>query len=297
MKSSSSLLSSMGRIPYVVRYALLLALAVLLPEQLYAQTVTVLNKVSQPRSIEVKVSLVAKFSFLTLKIPIDPFTLELDTDHTLGSDVSGVDFGSAPGLEELVNAFSSTQLRLPSEAIDDDNLTLNIEIQNLRLDSSGNLSIDKTNINGLSTPIFFFLRMFVEKDGPDGKIIRNRFVFNTGSPMVIKIPKSAITNLFENTEGFSGVRPQDVALTYLTDKGDLDREGIQSFIDPTDDHLVIRLSHLSDVVGLKISDIPLPRLATITKGPRVARDTTFADILWETNRLTNSVVKYGTAKT
>ncbi|HCQ01087.1 MAG TPA: hypothetical protein DIT99_10500, partial [Candidatus Latescibacteria bacterium] len=249
------------------------------------------------RSIEVKVSLVAKFSFLTLKIPIDPFTLELDTDHTLGSDVSGVDFGSAPGLEELVNAFSSTQLRLPSEAIDDDNLTLNIEIQNLRLDSSGNLSIDKTNINGVSTPIFFFLRMFVEKDGPDGKIIRNRFVFNTGSPMVIKIPKSAITNLFENTEGFSGVRPQDVALTYLTDKGDLDREGIQSFIDGPGDNLVIRLSHLSDVVGLKTSDIPLPRLATITRGPQVVRDTTFADIRWKTNKQTDSVVKYGTTKT
>ena len=63
------------------------------------------------------------------------------------------------------------------------------------------------------------------------------------------------------------------------------------------DNLVIRLSHLSDVVGLKTSDIPLPRLATITRGPQVVRDTTFADIRWKTNKQTDSVVKYGTTKT
>ncbi|MEE2992879.1 MAG: fibronectin type III domain-containing protein, partial [Gemmatimonadota bacterium] len=145
--------------------------------------------------------------------------------------------------------------------------------------------------------IFFFLRMFVEKDGPAGKIRLDRFDFNTGSPMVIKIPTSAITNLINNTTGFSGITRQDVALTYLTDKGDLDRAGIQSFIDGPGDNLVIRLSHLSDVVGLKTSDIPLPRLATITTGPQVVRDTTFADIRWETNKQTDSVVEYGTTKT
>ena len=140
----------------------------LLPGQLYAQTATVLNKVSQPRSIDVKISLVTKFLFFTQTIPIGQSSLELDSDFTFGTpDSSNVDFGSlSPGLGELAANFSATQLRLPGTAIDDDNLTLNIEIRNLRLDFSGNLSVDPTDINGVSTPIFFFLRMFVEKDGP-----------------------------------------------------------------------------------------------------------------------------------
>ncbi len=291
MKSSSSLSSSMGRWPHVVRYALLLALAVLLPGQLSAQTAIV----SQPRSINIKVSLVTRFSIFTQTIPIGQYSLELDSNYTLGTpDSSNVDFGLLPpALGELAANFSGMQLRLPGVAIDDDNLTLNIEIRNLRLDISGNLRVDPTDINGVSTPIFFFMRMFVEKDGPAGKIILNRFDFNTGSPMRIKIPINTITYLLEKTSGFSGLTPQDVAMAYVTDSGDLDREGIQTFIDSAENYLVVRLSHLSDVVGLENSDIPLPKLATITKGPRVARDTTFSDILWATNRLTNSVVKYG----
>lgn len=255
------------------------------------------------RTIDIKVNLVASFSIFTQTIPIGGGTLDLGTDFTFGTpDLTNVDFGQlAPGLGHFATNFSNMQLRLPFSALDDDNITLNIEVRNLRLTGSfgslGDISVDPTNINGQSTPIFFFLRMFVEKEGPNGTTIKlNRFDFNSGSPMLIKIPTAAISSLLQETTGFDGVQPGDVALAYLNDDGELDRNGIQSFVDPTGDYLIVRLSHLSDIVGLKKSDIPLPKLATITRGPQVARDTTFADIIWETNKITDSILKYGTSR-
>lgn len=268
----------------------------------YTITPREVTAATNPRSIAVKLSLVTKFSIFTSKIPIVDETVILGSDNTVGIfEITGTPLGSsAPELGQLVTNFSNLMMRIPTTAIDDDNLTLNIEIRNLRLSGAsgalGDISVDPTDINGQSTPIFFFLRMFVEKDGPNGTKIRlNRFDFNPGSPILFKIPASTISYLLSKTTGFSGVTPNDVSLAFLSDKGELDRGGI--IIDHTNDYLIFRLSHLSDIVGLKTSDIPLPKIATITKGPQALRDTTFAAIRWQTNKITESKVKYGTSST
>jgi len=259
---------------------------------------------AQADSIKVKLTLsgTIKISILKLSVtlPIDSGFVDIGKPSSLGEidlDDAVIDSiaisGAAAVIQPLVNGLKDFTIHFPKEAFADRNLKLNIDFRNFVVDALDpeNAKIAPVIVEGDTIPIFFFLRMNMEKDGR----VFDRFDFKPGFPMTVSIPLSGLADLLSRSR-FSEIDPSDLLLAFLTPHG-LDREGIFTFVDTENNALVVRASHLSDIIGLRKSDVPVPPPRAIVKGPAVFADTTFAKVAWETNRASTSQVRYGASKT
>ena len=224
----------------------------------------------------------------TVTIPVDTTKIELGVVNKFGPrDLSGIPNGDQ--LDNLLGDIEDVSVNVPSEGITDDDITLHINFRNINVTDPQNPSIDPIEVNDQEIPVFFFIRMAVEKDGR----FFTRFDFKDGFPLKFRLPLAKLATLLANS-GFSSVDLNELVLAFSTSAG-LTREGIFSAFDPASNELVVAVTHLSDLVGIRQSDIPLPAPAAITVGPVVAPDTTFATVFWRTSRASNSILKYGAA--
>ncbi|HCQ04706.1 MAG TPA: hypothetical protein DIT99_30335, partial [Candidatus Latescibacteria bacterium] len=189
-----------------------------------------------------------------------------------------------PALQPIIDAINGMCFFIFDEAIDQD-ISLHINIGNVDVTDPTNATIIPLSINGVETPVFFFLQMSVEING----IPQERFEFEDGFPMILKLPMNKFTTLLENT-GFGQVPEEELGLVFVDSRG-FDREGIFSFT--FDGTLFAEITHLSDFAGVESSDVPLPFAPSIIEGPVVDADTSNAFVFWATDQSGNSVVVYG----
>ncbi|MBI4552197.1 MAG: fibronectin type III domain-containing protein [Candidatus Latescibacteria bacterium] len=244
----------------------------------------------QQRQIKARVTVTAKIQVpilgaITVTVPIDSGTIDLGVPNILEQhDVTGLPNGEL--LQPFVDALTALSLLIPEESIADEDITLNFNIRNIDATDQDNIKIAPVVVDGDTIPIFFFIRMTIEtKYG-----VLARYDFRDGFPAVLKLPLGNFVALLEHS-GFTGTPFDELGLAFLTPDG-LTREGIFSATKGND--LFVRITHLSDLVGVRAQDIRPPRPPDITRRPVVEPDTTTAIVLWRTNRPSDSRVFYGT---
>ncbi|MBT5873252.1 MAG: T9SS type A sorting domain-containing protein, partial [Candidatus Latescibacteria bacterium] len=189
-----------------------------------------------------------------------------------------------PALQPIIDAINGMCLFIFNEGINQD-VSLHINIGNVDATTPEDVTIVPLLINGVDTPVFFFLQMSMVIN----EIPQERFQFADGFPMLLKLPVSKFTDLLQNT-GFGQVPEEDLGLVFVGSQG-FDREGIFSIT--SDGVLIAEIAHLSNFAGVSINEIPLPYAPSIIEGPVVDADTSSALVFWQTDQPGNSVVTYG----
>lgn len=242
------------------------------------------------REINIRMRVSGKVGVLPFDVIVSEGTIELDRVHRLGDVDLPEELPQRDAIQALVDQLADLRLFIPSTGIDDDDVTLIFNLRNLNINPLDftDITIDPVTVGGQEVPIFFFLRMQIEKDG----VVRSRFDFNPGNPMTLWAPLGAMQSLIADA-GFGEVSLDSLTLAFLTDRG-LTQQGIFTAFNPATQELVARVRHLSDLVGVRRADLSPPPPAAIVRGPDVVPDTTFARVLWQTSQPTNSVVEFST---
>ena len=251
---------------------------------------------------EFKIPIGNRFLRFPITVPVDSGSVLLDRDATLGENILDpnalVDIdpelrqAAANAIQPFVNQLASLGIRIPSQAFPDRNVRLRIDFRNFSVNSENpqQPEISPIIVDGVTIPVFFFVRLTMEKDGK----ALDRFDFKPGFPLTLRIPVGALQDLL-NASGFPDVNFSDLLLAFVTPR-ELEREGIFTQLDEENNVLIVRTSHLGDLVGLRAADVKPPRPAAITQGPSAVTDTNFATIVWRTDRTATTQVQYGPSK-
>ena len=241
----------------------------------------------------------------TVTVRVDSGNFELGRNRVLGQrsldsavltplldDNPEAAVAAANAILPFLNSLSTLGFQVPNAAFPERNVRLMLDIRNfaLNIDQPDSVHIAPILVDGDPIPIFFFMRLAMERDGK----ILEQFDFKPGSPLTLRLPLGTLRALLD-ASGYVDVPFSDLLLAFASPT-DIEREGVFTEFDGESNELIVRTTHLGDLVGLRASDVPPPKPPAITQGPAAVTDTTFATIVWRTDRTATSQVRYASSK-